>query len=402
MVDTGAHATRAESLGKRHMEIDETAQEADDDPHDAAMLARARARPRQRRHSVSAPPTGAISEDAVLVMNTKSAEVRLFLQQVLKSIFIFQEVEGTNMDTLLGSFTTQERVAGTKVITQGEDGDNFYVIRSGTCDIYVKSDGDKEELVLTIGEGGYFGELALMYSCPRAATVVARTNVVLEALDQNAFNVVLRRSGRSRRAAYDSFLSKVPILHSLTGEERGKLADVLIKTNFNDGEYIIRQGATDAQTFFILYEGAAAAVSEPATLQGVERARCPEELHSLSRARSVPTPVASYAVGDYFGELALIKDAPRAVSVVAAGPCTVVSVDRSAFVRLLGPCLDTMKSHSEEYSMIDNAEGTAEGTAGEGEDEGGEAGDSPLGTRGRVSGEEGDVEAQNKRRRSLQ
>lgn len=379
MVDTGAHATRAESLGKRHMEIDETAQEADDDPHDAAMLARARARPRQRRHSVSAPPTGAISEDAVLVMNTKSAEVRLFLQQVLKSIFIFQEVEGTNMDTLLGSFTTQERVAGTKVITQGEDGDNFYVIRSGTCDIYVKSDGDKEELVLTIGEGGYFGELALMYSCPRAATVVARTNVVLEALDQNAFNVVLRRSGRSRRAAYDSFLSKVPILHSLTGEERGKLADVLIKTNFNDGEYIIRQGATDAQTFFILYEGAAAAVSEPATLQ-----------------------VASYAVGDYFGELALIKDAPRAVSVVAAGPCTVVSVDRSAFVRLLGPCLDTMKSHSEEYSMIDNAEGTAEGTAGEGEDEGGEAGDSPLGTRGRVSGEEGDVEAQNKRRRSLQ
>lgn len=88
MVDTGAHATRAESLGKRHMEIDETAQEADDDPHDAAMLARARARPRQRRHSVSAPPTGAISEDAVLVMNTKSAEVRLFLQQVLPS-FLF-------------------------------------------------------------------------------------------------------------------------------------------------------------------------------------------------------------------------------------------------------------------------------------------------------------------------
>eukprot|EP00286_Rhodomonas_abbreviata_P022130 CAMPEP_0181317310 /NCGR_PEP_ID=MMETSP1101-20121128/16400_1 /TAXON_ID=46948 /ORGANISM="Rhodomonas abbreviata, Strain Caron Lab Isolate" /LENGTH=317 /DNA_ID=CAMNT_0023424695 /DNA_START=106 /DNA_END=1056 /DNA_ORIENTATION=- len=315
--------TRGDCLGKRRMDIDDNGHEEEEVP------AAKRFRPRPRRHSVSAPPTGAISEDTVLLINQKTDEVKAYLQRVLKSIFIFQEVEGANMDTLIGSFHSVEKSAGTKIITQGEDGDNFYVIKSGTCDIYVASGDGEPERVLTLSDGGYFGELALMYHCPRAATVIARTDVVLEALDQNAFNVVLRRSGRSRRATYDAFLQKVPILHSLTSEDRGKLADVLVQTKFADGEHIIRQGDVNAYTFFILYEGAAAAILDPGHKH-----------------------IARYGVGDYFGELALITDAPRAANVVAMGPCTVVVVDRAAFIRLLGPCLESMREHTEEYTAM--------------------------------------------------
>ncbi len=60
-----------------------------------------------------------------------------------------------------------EKEPGETIIQQGEEGDNFYVIDSGSVDVYVNND-----YVLSIKEGGSFGELALIYGTPRAATVM--------------------------------------------------------------------------------------------------------------------------------------------------------------------------------------------------------------------------------------
>jgi hypothetical protein len=53
----------------------------------------------------------------------------------------------------------------------GDEGDNFYVVESGTCEVWKSIDGNEPELVLTIAEGGSFGELALIYGTQRAASV---------------------------------------------------------------------------------------------------------------------------------------------------------------------------------------------------------------------------------------
>ena len=62
---------------------------------------------------------------------------------------------------------------------RGDDGDNFYVIDQGEVDVYVNNDH-----VTTIGEGGSFGELALIYGIPRAATVKAKNDVKLWGIDR--------------------------------------------------------------------------------------------------------------------------------------------------------------------------------------------------------------------------
>lgn len=54
---------------------------------------------------------------------------------------------------------------------EGEEGDNFYVIDSGVYKA-LKGSGDSEKTLFTYDQKGAFGELALMYNCPRAATVV--------------------------------------------------------------------------------------------------------------------------------------------------------------------------------------------------------------------------------------
>ena len=68
----------------------------------------------------------------------------------------------------------------------GDEGDNFYVIDSGEVEVYVNN-----QIVLNISEGGSFGELALIYGTPRAATVKAKTDVKLWGIDRLSYRRIL-------------------------------------------------------------------------------------------------------------------------------------------------------------------------------------------------------------------
>lgn len=55
--------------------------------------------------------------------------------------------------------------------------------------VYVNS-----EWATSVGEGGSFGELALIYGTPRAATVKAKTNVKLWGIDRDSYRRILMAS----------------------------------------------------------------------------------------------------------------------------------------------------------------------------------------------------------------
>ena len=161
---------------------------------------------------------------------------------------------------------------------------------------------------------GGFGELALMYNAPRAATVVsAEPNCTLWALDRVTFRRILMESTFARRRMYESFLDQVPLLSTLTHYERSKIADALETHKFSTGSIIIQEGEP-GNSFFLLECGTANAYKgDPSNV------------------------VKQYSKGDFFGELALLNDAPRAASVVACSDVKVASLNKSAFQRLLGP-----------------------------------------------------------------
>ena len=67
-------------------------------------------------------------------------------------------------------------------------------------------------MIGSIGETGSFGELALIYGTPRAATIKAKTDVKLWAIDRDTYRRILMGSTIRKRKLYESFLEKVSIL----------------------------------------------------------------------------------------------------------------------------------------------------------------------------------------------
>uniref|UniRef100_A0A8C7L1D1 cGMP-dependent protein kinase n=1 Tax=Oncorhynchus kisutch TaxID=8019 RepID=A0A8C7L1D1_ONCKI len=156
------------------------------------------------------------------------------------------------------------------IIKEGDVGSLVYVMEDGRVEV------TKESVKLcTMGPGKVFGELAILYNCTRTATVKTLTNVKLWAIDRQCFQTIMMRTGLIKHTEYMDFLKSVPTFHELPEEILSKLADVLEETHYEDGEYIVRQGAT-GDTFFIVSKGmdirtanviAAEAVTLPSLLQ---------------------------------------------------------------------------------------------------------------------------------------
>ena len=89
---------------------------------------------------------------------------------------------------------------GEFVIRQGEPGDSFFVVRSGSLQVRVVpegaegSDADGGRVVHQYRAGGRFGELALLYDKPRAASVVAVADSTLWRLERWAFDEITKKS----------------------------------------------------------------------------------------------------------------------------------------------------------------------------------------------------------------
>lgn len=84
-------------------------------------------------------------------------------------------VDGYERAKIADSIKEQEFSKGSRVIAQGEYGNDFYFILSGEAYASKAIAGGKEQEVMQYRTGDYFGELALLKNEPRAASVYART-----------------------------------------------------------------------------------------------------------------------------------------------------------------------------------------------------------------------------------
>ncbi|XP_019493135.1 PREDICTED: cAMP-dependent protein kinase type I-beta regulatory subunit isoform X2 [Hipposideros armiger] len=204
---------------------------------------------RRRRGGVSAEVY--TEEDAVSYVRKvipKDYKTMTALAKAISRNVLFAHLDDNERSDIFDAMFPVTHIAGETVIQQGDEGDNFYVIDQGEVDVYVNGDW-----VTSISEGGSFGELALIYGTPRAATVKAKTDLKLWGIDRDSYRRILMGSTLRKRKMYEEFLSKVSILESLEKWERLTVADALETVQFEDGEKIVVQGEP-GDGFFIITE----------------------------------------------------------------------------------------------------------------------------------------------------
>jgi len=132
--------------------------------------------------------------------------------------------------------------------------------------------------------------------------------------------VTSQSPAKTDSAEYKSFLDSVPILKGLSDEQKLEMAGALKEKEYQSGSNVICEG-DEGDKFYLIREG-----EVKCTKAGVAE----EISRRLVR-------------GDFFGELALLSADKRAATVtVTSGKCSLLSLERDQFTRLLGPLKDML------------------------------------------------------------
>ena len=206
--------------------------------------------------------------------------------------------------------------AGATVVSAGEIGDRFYLVRSGRLQA-IAPDGRELGTILA-GEG--FGELALLDRAPRGATVRAIEPVVLWSLDRGHFERWIRDryeiAARIRASAAErAELAALPFFRGLDSLELDRISARLVTRRIPAGEVVIQEG-DPGDRYYIIREGRA-------------------EVSIRGR------PVRPLGRGDAFGDLALLFGKPRTATVTAVTDLVVAGLGREDFLRLVRSSRET-------------------------------------------------------------
>jgi cAMP-dependent protein kinase regulator len=283
----------------------------------------------RRRYSVSVPRRVGISNESLKVDSTvkfpiipKTEQERVRLQNAIDVCAVFKHLDKDEKQVVFDAMSEKTFSHGDVIIKQGDDGDLFYVVDSGQCDVQVN-----DKIVKTYTDGDSFGELALIYGTPRAATIKVKSDSIkLWAIDRTTFRTILMGQTIKRRQLYEDFLRNVEILKTLDDYERLTIADALQPETWHNGDCIVKQGDS-GDSFYIISEGQVSVKKDG-------------------------TEVARLKTADYFGELALMFNQSRAATVTALGEVKTVRLDRKSFKLLLGSCEEILKRNTNIYNQF--------------------------------------------------
>jgi len=142
------------------------------------------------------PALVAVSASTVARIDAQAAPPEADELRLLVSVPIFTPLPGGSLEHLAGRLVPLRVEAGTVVVREGDVGDRFYIVTEGELD--VTQDGVK---IAELEPGGYFGEIALLRDTNRTATVTARSDAVLYALDREEFLAAVTGHPQSSEAA---------------------------------------------------------------------------------------------------------------------------------------------------------------------------------------------------------
>jgi len=239
----------------------------------------------------------------------------------LPRIPLFSYLEPKAFVPLLSKVRLRRYAKGETIIEEGKEGDSFYLIADGEVAVTRKG-GQQNPLTLAhLGAGSVFGEMALISSEPRNATVSARGDVDMLEIKRSDLVVVSGQvSGLKealQRFTRERFLGNLtathPFFKTLNRKQRHSVMDLFESVEFSPGEDLIREEA-QAVGLFLILEGSATV----STTQSGERVQ-----------------LATLKSSSLCGEMSLIQDKPTSATVRAKDNVVALLLIRSEFQSIM-------------------------------------------------------------------
>ena len=148
--------------------------------------------------------SGNAETEYVKVIVPKPESVKKVIYDAIAANILFKACSHEELTELVQVFAPSEASAGSTVIREGDEGDAFYVMERGIVDVY-----EGEEHKATLHSPVSFGEIALLYGCPRSATLRARYFCKLWYISRAAFRAITSKFKQRRMESKVEFLRKV-------------------------------------------------------------------------------------------------------------------------------------------------------------------------------------------------
>lgn len=290
---------------------------------------------RLRMRNVFAAPID-MAKDFVAPLVPKNEEQIEFLEHALKDNynFVFGSMQSKELRTLVNAMSLNSVKKDTKMIHQGDKGDYLYVLQSGTVKFVV----DGVEVGEASNSGTVIGELALLYDCPRAATVVATTDCEVWRVSQHVFRRIKAAYALQNDHETRSALRQISFFQDLPQEYIHRLADSIFIRNFQQDEVLIRKGE-EGETLIIIKEGHVLATD--ISIGGTKYAD------------------VSLGPGEYFGERPIVMGTPNVGTVTATTDGKAWFLTKERFLRTLGHLnLNEMIRKGQERKILVSASGS--------------------------------------------
>ncbi|KAL7581717.1 hypothetical protein ACA910_022257 [Epithemia clementina (nom. ined.)] len=252
-----------------------------------------------------------LEEDYKPPIFTKTIMQKGFLLDSMRENFLFLSMTDAEKDMFVIAMEPQDFKAGTTIIQQGDVGDFFYIVSDGVVN-FIK-DGKQ---VGSCPRGGSFGELALLYDSPRAASCVAETDVSVYRVDQKTFRLMLARHADEHHQDIRGLIRSISIFKNLDETTLNRFTRTMTPVSFKQGDRIVQKGEI-GNVFYIIQEGQV-------------------RIHDIGLGDSKFVDQI-LRPGDWFGERALLTGEPRAANATAISEKSVLlAVNRNTFESTIG------------------------------------------------------------------
>jgi CRP-like cAMP-binding protein len=237
-----------------------------------------------------------------------------------KKVPLFDDLSQDAFVELVNKVEYHRHVAGQLIIREGDPGRSFYVIVEGKVRIYKVGPDEREITLAHLGEGAFFGEMALLSGAPRTANVVAEedteilevTDVVLRELAGKYPQVINSLKNFYRQRLLNNVMAISPLFKDFDPSERKSIVEKFRMKQAAPDEVLIAEGKNSDGLYVVLHGSVQVAKLDK---QPIELARLKE--------------------GDIFGEMSLLTRKPATATVTSQGNSILLRLPRENFQELV-------------------------------------------------------------------